>query len=107
MESICAVRRMSCSLSVVRNLKRFEVAMAAILQGFRSMIENRPALDEMKKEGLRILVVGEDNSMIDILSAALESAGYKVYPVGTGKEALLNFQCARPDLILLDLYLPD
>lgn len=76
--------------------------MAALFQGFRS-----PA-DEMKdKEALRILLVGDDNSMIEILSAALKSAGYRVYPVGTGKEALRKFQSARPDLILLDLHLPD
>ncbi len=81
--------------------------MAALLQGLRSMIENSPALEEMKKEGMRILLVGDDNAMIDILSAALESAGYRVYPVGTGREALGNFQFARPDLILLDLHLPD
>jgi two-component system KDP operon response regulator KdpE len=81
--------------------------MAALLQGFRSMIDTSPPLHEVKKEGLRILLVGDDNSMIGILTAALKSAGYRVYPVGSGKEALRKFQFARPDLILLDLYLPD
>jgi two-component system KDP operon response regulator KdpE len=80
--------------------------MAALLHDFRAMIENSPTL-EMKKEDLRILLVGDDNSMIEILGVALKSAGYRVYPVGTGKEALRKFQFARPDLILLDLYLPD
>ena len=40
-------------------------------------------------------------------ATALSSAGYRVYIVGTGKEALRRFQFARPDLILLDLHLPD
>jgi two-component system KDP operon response regulator KdpE len=71
------------------------------------MIEDSPANYDGRKEGLRILLVGEDNSMIEILSAALKSAGYRVYPAVNGKESLRKFQSVRPDLILLDLYLPD
>ncbi len=37
----------------------------------------------------------------------MQPAGYHLYPVSTGKEALQKFQLARPDLILLDLFLPD
>jgi len=81
--------------------------MAALLQSFGSIIESSPALNQMKKERLRVLLVGDDTSMVDLLSAALLSAGYRVYGVGTGKEALKRFQFARPDLILLDLHLPD
>ncbi len=81
--------------------------MAALLQGFRSMIDNGPAIDKVKKDGLRILLVGDDSSMIEILNSALKSAGYRVYAVGTGSDSLRKFQFARPDLILLDLYLPD
>ena len=81
--------------------------MAALLQSFGSMIEKSPALNQFRKDGLRVLLVGDDASMVDVLSAALNSAGYRVYPVGTGKEALRRFQFARPDLILLDLHLPD
>jgi len=81
--------------------------MATLQQGFRSMIEDSAANDKKRKEGLRILLVGEDGSVIEILSAALTSAGYTVYQVGTGKESLRKFQSVRPDLILLDLYLPD
>jgi two-component system KDP operon response regulator KdpE len=81
--------------------------MATLHQGFRSMIEDSPANYDNRKEGLRILLVGEDNSMLEILSVALKSAGYRVYPAGNGKESLRKFQSVRPDLILLDLYLPD
>jgi two-component system KDP operon response regulator KdpE len=81
--------------------------MAALLQSFGSIIENNPALNKIKKDGLRVLLVGDDASMVDLLSDALKSAGYRVYRVGTGKEALKRFQFARPDLILLDLHLPD
>jgi len=81
--------------------------MAARLQSFGPMIENNPALNRFRKDGLRVLLVGDDVSMVDVLSSALNSAGYRVYRVGTGEDALRRFQFARPDLILLDLHLPD
>ena len=61
----------------------------------------------MEQEGLRILLVDDEQSMQDILSVTLQPAGYKVYPVSTGQEVLQKFQLARPDVILLDLFLPD
>ena len=81
--------------------------MAALLQSFGSIIDKNPALNRFRKDGLRVLLVGDDASMVDVLSAALNSAGYRVYTVGTGEEAPRRFQFARPDLILLDLHLPD
>ena len=95
------------TFGVVQSLKEIEVDMAALLQSFGSMIEKGPVLNKFRKDGLRVLLVGDDASMVDVLSAALNSAGYRVYTVGTGKEALRTFQFARPDLILLDLHLPD
>src|SRR5664279_5623618 len=61
----------------------------------------------MERVGLRILLVDDEKSMQDILTVTLRPAGYDVYPVGTGKEALQKFPLARPDLVLLDLFLPD
>ena len=81
--------------------------MATLHQGFRSIREDSPANDDRRKEGLRIPLVGDDNPRIEILSAALKSAGYGVYPVGTGKESLRKFQSVGPGLILLDLRLLD
>jgi two-component system KDP operon response regulator KdpE len=81
--------------------------MATLLHGFRSKIEDSPANAEIKEQGVRILLVGADNSTIEMLSGTLKSAGYDVYPAGTGKEGLRKFQSVRPDLILLDLHLRD
>jgi two-component system KDP operon response regulator KdpE len=63
--------------------------------------------DEMEKEGLRILLIDDEKAMQDILTITLRPAGYTVYAVTTGAEALQKFPLARPDLILLDLFLPD
>lgn len=61
----------------------------------------------MEMEGPRILLVDDEKSMQDILGVTLQSAGYALYPVFTGEEALRKFQLARPGLTLLDLFLPD
>jgi two-component system KDP operon response regulator KdpE len=61
----------------------------------------------MEREGPRILLVDDEKAMRDILSVTLKPAGYTVYAVRTGEEALQKFQSARPDLVLLDLFLPD
>jgi two-component system KDP operon response regulator KdpE len=51
--------------------------------------------------------VDDENSTVDILGRALKSAGYSLYPASSGEDALRRYQWARPELILLDLFLPD
>ena len=54
-----------------------------------------------------ILLVEDDPEMARSLSKALESSGYRVTIAGTGSEARSIIEQMRPDLILLDLMLPD
>lgn len=54
-----------------------------------------------------ILVVEDNLETLRTLSTALESSGYHVIGVDTGTEALSILQYTQPDLILLDLMLPD
>jgi two-component system, OmpR family, KDP operon response regulator KdpE len=61
----------------------------------------------MEKQGPRVLLVDDEQSIQHTLSVVLPSAGYTVYPIRNGKEALQKVQSVRPDLILLDLGLPD
>jgi two-component system KDP operon response regulator KdpE len=51
--------------------------------------------------------VDDEVSTQQTLSAVLLPAGYTVYQVRNGKEALRRVQSVRPDLILLDPALPD
>jgi two-component system, OmpR family, KDP operon response regulator KdpE len=61
----------------------------------------------METRGPRVLLVDDEESIQQTLSVVLPPAGYTVYPVRNGKEALWRVQSVRPDLILLDLGLPD
>lgn len=55
----------------------------------------------------RILVVDDDREIVRLLSGYLEQAGYRVLSATSGEEALHQLRLARPDLLLLDLMLPD
>ena len=61
----------------------------------------------MEKQGPRVLLVDDQQSIQHTLGVVLPAAGYSVYQVRNGKEALQTVQSVRPDLILLDLDLPD
>lgn len=54
-----------------------------------------------------ILLVEDDPDTARALSKALESSGYQVTAVDTGAEARSIIEHVHPDLILLDLMLPD
>lgn len=54
-----------------------------------------------------ILVVDDVYSNREILVEILESEGYKVNSVGNGHFALISAENEKPDLILLDIMMPD
>ena len=55
----------------------------------------------------RILVVDDDKSIVKVLTAYLEQAGYQVFPAYDGEMALHALRRERPDLVLLDLMMPN
>jgi two-component system OmpR family response regulator len=55
----------------------------------------------------RLLVVEDDPNIRELLSASLRFAGFAVDAVTTGAEAVTAGREARPDLIVLDVMLPD
>ncbi len=54
-----------------------------------------------------ILIVDDEAFLRDQLGRILEEEGYAVQGVGTGAEAQAAFEAEPPDLVLLDLNLPD
>lgn len=55
----------------------------------------------------RILVIEDDKAIRALVTAALESRAMGCITAGTGREALAEASRAGPDVILLDLGLPD
>ncbi len=58
-------------------------------------------------ETRQILIVEDDSDVAEAMTALLHDAGFEAVPVHRGKEALQHITLNTPDLILLDLYLPD
>lgn len=54
-----------------------------------------------------ILVVDDEQEIIDIIELYLHKAGYQVFRAATGKTALAAAVSQPPDLIILDIVLPD
>jgi two-component system OmpR family response regulator len=55
----------------------------------------------------RLLVVEDEPNVLELLSASLRLAGFEVATATGGLEALTAVQRHRPDLIVLDVMLPD
>lgn len=55
----------------------------------------------------KILVVDDEENILQVIRAYLERSGYIVYVAETGETALQVHQLLQPDLIILDLMLPD
>jgi Response regulators consisting of a CheY-like receiver domain and a winged-helix DNA-binding domain len=54
-----------------------------------------------------ILVVDDEPTLRETLVDALEADGFRVLSAADGREALIRFRAEHPDLILLDLMLPE
>jgi two-component system KDP operon response regulator KdpE len=56
---------------------------------------------------LRVLVVDDEPQILRFLEPALSAAGYDVLRAASGKEALRMIRVAAPDMVVLDIGLPD
>jgi two-component system response regulator RegX3 len=54
-----------------------------------------------------ILVVEDETTLRETLADALEVEGFRVVAAADGREALTRFRADKPDLVLLDLMLPE
>jgi two-component system OmpR family response regulator len=57
--------------------------------------------------GETLLLVDDEENLRSMLDAALRHMGFDVHPVASGREALEAVPKIRPDLIVLDVMLPD
>lgn len=54
-----------------------------------------------------ILVVEDDNAVRKLIATALETQGYQYHTTGTGEGSILEAVSKQPDIMILDLGLPD
>ncbi|WP_286229586.1 response regulator transcription factor [Neobacillus mesonae] len=56
---------------------------------------------------MKILIVDDERRIIEVLEAYLEREGYEIHSADNGIDALKKTKTIIPDLIILDLMLPD
>lgn len=61
----------------------------------------------MKKEDIKILLVDDEPDILEILKYNLSSEGYKIYTAKNGIEAVEKAKKKTPDLIILDVMMPE
>src|SRR5436190_13970773 len=55
----------------------------------------------------KVLVVDDEPDVVQLIEYNLKGAGYEVVTAGDGEEALKKARSAAPNLIILDLMLPE
>lgn len=60
-----------------------------------------------KRTGRSILVIEDDTDLSDLIRSVLERENYRVLCAATGREGIRLNDRDNPDLILLDLHLPE
>ena len=66
----------------------------------------QPAALAARSRG-RVLVVDDEPAIADVVSRYLERAGYETTTAASGQEAIGSAESVRPDVVVLDLMLPD
>jgi len=96
-------------------LKRAEYWRRSVTRTFTVQSYSHPSENEVsvviqppKGQGATtIILVEDDHAVAQTLTDALESSGYRVWLAETGADAKTLLEQTRPDLIILDLMLPD
>ncbi|HVI85408.1 MAG TPA: response regulator, partial [bacterium] len=61
----------------------------------------------MSEPGPRVLVIDDDQAIRRFLRVTLRAHGYSVFEAGSARAALVAVGTVRPDVMILDLGLPD
>lgn len=56
---------------------------------------------------MKVLIVDDDTHILQLYKVELEEEGYDVVTASTGKEAMEVFEKVDPDLVTLDILMPD
>jgi two-component system KDP operon response regulator KdpE len=61
----------------------------------------------MSEQPIRVLVVDDEPQIRRLLRVSLAAQGYRIVEAGSGDQALTRVAAEQPDLVILDLGLPD
>src|SRR5919198_3632802 len=107
--SISTSRQLTTGSTTSATLSRAWATLvtASLARGRYTFRTGRKGMPPDQNDRATILVVEDDESVAHMLTDVLELAGYRVWQGGTGARARALADRSRPDLIVLDLMLPD
>jgi CheY-like chemotaxis protein len=86
---------------------RFEVRLPLAFEAAEAPQEAAGTRDSSAAVGRRVLVVDDMRDSADSLALAVQALGYEVEVAYGGAAALRRVEAARPDIVLLDLGMPE
>jgi two-component system OmpR family response regulator len=96
-----SLRRSQRNGDLIQRAFRLSSAWRVTIQSMDTLTDARQRPDA------RLLVVEDEPNILELLSASLRYAGFDVVTAAAGTEAVQAAQRHRPDLIVLDVMLPD
>jgi CheY-like chemotaxis protein len=94
------------SLPVSANLpKPRSIQLEQLVIQLKEQVSNSPL--NLNGQGPSILIVDDDDSIRSLLHQELADAGYRIEEASNGRLALEKVRANRPDLILLDVMMPE
>ena len=58
-------------------------------------------------KNIKVLIVEDDQDICEMYSTAFKREGFKVYTTGEGRSAIQKYHHKQPDIILLDIMMPN
>ena len=73
----------------------------------RAVLAQLPRIRRADGGQIRVLLVDDEQALTSLVSLALEYEGWLVSTAGSGREGLAVYREFKPDLVVLDIMLPD
>lgn len=64
-------------------------------------------MDKLSASCKNVLVIEDNHAILDVITLILQSESYKVNGLNKSADMLLHIEQFKPDLIILDIMLPD
>lgn len=73
----------------------------------RAVLAKLPRLHRPDGSPIRVLLVDDESSLTGLVRLALGYEGWIVDVAATGREALARYRAEKPDIVVLDIMLPE
>ncbi len=74
---------------------------------YRYIYKLKNKFAQMKKKHTKILLVDDEPDILEIVGYNLKQEGYQIFTAANGKEAIVKAKKELPDLIIMDVMMPE